>query len=807
MVAKTCLSLPCAGFEGGVPVKERISPVGSRGSGFDSDSAFLGLVEGLCDPVLVLSREGRILAVNGAAVNQYGFPREVLLEMKPVQLCEPATVDANSFSAALDKAWQGQVQRFDAVGVTADGSSFPQEFSLSAGECAGDRVLLLQIRNISRRTAALGLLQQSEERFRLLFQRVPTLAVQGFDENGVVHFWNAASERLYGFKAEQAIGQSIANLIVPPISRAKFDFSIREMLESGEGVAPAERLMMRKDGARVSVFSSYTLLRLPGGKTEIYQLDMDLTERKRAEKALHHAKEAAEAANRAKSSFLAVMSHEIRTPLYAVIGMASQLIQTDLSDSQRDMVRTISNGGEGLLGLVNDVLDFSKIEASRVELKREPFDLNKAVTDALEIFAGQCADKRVELTYFIDTNAPGLLVGDRQRLRQVLLNLLSNAVKFTERGEIQLVVEANPVENGYWDISFSLTDSGIGIPEKMMMGLFEPFSQADASMTRKYGGSGLGLAISRRLVQLMGGDVTVASSEGEGSCFQFNVRLAMPPDSTRIYSTGKHLKLEGRKVLIIDANANNRRLMAAMMRSWGMSPMLVESAHEAVSDPVYYRSLEAVVLNDRNARLEGQAIQDKLRECSGKERLPIVYISPRRGENRDRVVPDLYREIVVPIRPDALRQTFIDLFEGKWEESPAERRKPVENSSDRKVLKILLAEDNKVNQKVTMMMVRNLGHSGTIVENGMEAVEAVENEWFDLILMDRQMPVMDGLDATRQICRRYPDPSQRPRIIALTADAMEEDRDRFFQAGADAYLSKPIRTKDLGDCIQEVFGV
>ena len=787
-------------------MNRRIYPVTTVGSDLLPETVFRGFIDGLCDAVIVLNAEGVILEVNRAAEALYGHARRVMIGQHPLDLCRPGAIDSDRFQSSLGEAWDGDPQQFETDGVRADGTLFPKELNLSAGDCWGRRVLLLQARDISRRKSAQSSLEQSEGRFRLLFQRVPTLAVQGFDENGIVHFWNAASERLYGFTSEQAIGQSICDLIVPPIARARHEFVIREMVEKGEAGAPAEALMMRKDGARVSVFSSHTLLRLPGQKAEIYQLDLDLTERKRAEKALHHAKEAAEAANRAKSSFLAVMSHEIRTPLYAVIGMASQLVQTELTEAQQDMVRTISNGGEGLLGLVNDVLDFSKIEANKVELKREPFDLSKSVTDALDIFATQCADKRVELTYFIDANAPATLVGDRQRLRQVLLNLLSNAVKFTDRGEIQLTVEANPVENGYWNLSFALTDSGIGIPDKLLLNLFEPFSQADSSMTRKYGGSGLGLAITRRLVQLMGGDITVASSEGEGSCFQFNIRVAMPPDAGRIYVYGKNRLLEGRKVLIIDSNPNNRRLMAAMMRSWGMSPMLVESVHEAVSDPVYYRSVEAVVVNDRNARLEGPAIQTQLKERTGKQCLPLVYLSPFRRAESEEGLEDLFRELVLPVRPESFRQTFVNLFEGKWDQAAGSAAQVVNAPVEKTVLKVLLAEDNKVNQKVTLMMLRNLGHEGTVVENGMEAVEAVERDPYDLILMDRQMPVMDGLDATRQICRRYPETSKRPRIIALTADAMEEDRERFLQAGADAYLSKPIRTKDLGACINEVFG-
>ncbi len=786
-------------------MSKRIYPISQLDSDILPETVFRGFIDGLCDAVIVLNAEGVILEVNRAAEKLYGHARKLLIGQNPIDLCTPQSLDSDRFQGALGEAWEGQSQQFEAEGVRADGTLFPVELNLSAGDCWGRRVLLLQARDISRRKSALNSLGQSEERFRLLIQRVPTLAVQGFDEKGIVHFWNAASERLYGFTAEQAIGQSICDLIVPPIARARYEFVIREMVDSGEAVAPAEALMMRKDGARMSVFSSHTLLKLPGGKSEIYQLDMDLTERKRAEKALHHAKEAAEAANRAKSTFLAVMSHEIRTPLYAVIGMASQLVQTELTEAQHDMVRTISNGGEGLLGLVNDVLDFSKIEANKVELKREPFDLSEAVTDALDIFAAQCSEKRVELTYFIDANAPATLIGDRQRLRQVLLNLLSNAVKFTDRGEIQLMVEANPVENAYWDLSFSLTDSGIGIPDKLLLHLFEPFSQADSSMTRKYGGSGLGLAITRRLVQLMGGDITVASDDGEGSCFQFNIRVAMPPDAGRIYVYGKNRVLEGRKVLIIDANPNNRRLMAAMMRSWGMSPMLVESAHEAVSDPVYYRSIEAVVVNDRNARLEGPAIQGQLKKYAGKQCLPIIYLTPLRRTESEISMDDLFRELVLPVRPESFRQTFVDLFEGRWDGAVDVDKVQSDAPTEKTALKILLAEDNKVNQKVTMMMLRNLGHQGTVVENGMEAVEAVDQDPYDLILMDRQMPVMDGLDATRQICRRFQDRPDRPRIIALTADAMEEDRERFLQAGADAYLSKPIRTKDLKACIDEVF--
>jgi PAS domain S-box-containing protein len=644
-------------------------------------------------------------------------------------------------------------------------------------------------------------LRDSEERLGAVVgtAREPIVTL---GERGGIESFNLAAEQLFGHKEAEVLGRSVS-LLMPAADREG-----HEAYVAIHGVTPvhhqvdltSEVVGVRKDGSEFAMEVSVSELTL-GGRRVFTGILRDITERKESRQLLLAAKEEAERTAQAKSDFLANMSHEIRTPLNAVIGMTGLLERTQLDAEQRDYVETVRTSSEALLSVINDILDFSKIDAGRLELEQTSISVRLVVEEVLDLVAASAADKGLDLVYDVGDEVPEGLLGDAGRVRQVLLNLMSNAVKFTAAGEVEVTVSAeHAAEGDPWRVRFAVHDTGIGIPADRMDRLFHSFSQVDASTTRRFGGSGLGLAISRRLAEAMGSVLDVESEAGQGSTFHFTLVAAAvpPPDGTLRLRPAP--ELAGKRLLVVDDNAANRRILATWCSGWGMEVRAAESSVRALEWLGSGALFDLAILDLHMPEMDGLMLAREIRRLEGPLRaLPLVMLSSLgdRPASEDAALFAAY--LTKPVRTAVLQTALVAALAATArpvgappavapEEDAAEWHLPTD-------LRILLVEDNPVNQKVSTRILARHGIRADVAGNGLEALVAVARQTYDVVLMDVQMPEMDGFEATRRIRGRQ-DMAQ-PWIVAMTAGALAGDRELCLAAGMDDYLSKPVRVEDL----------
>jgi len=765
-----------------------------------------------------LDLQGNCTFVNPAAITVLGWTADELLGKPMHSLVHHTKRDGRPYPhedcPMCAPCRDGTVHRVDdEVLWRKDGSSVPVEYISTPilDERGVPTGAVVTFNDTTERERAEQELAHERRLFQALMDNIPDTI---YFQDTACRFMriNKAQANLLGIPdPQEAIGKTDFDFFPREFAQACYDAE-QKLLQSGQPIIAAEQKLVKPNGQVQWLSTTEVPLRDVEGKAMGFVgISRDITDRKLAEIDLANATKAAESANRVKSEFLANMSHEIRTPMNGVIGMTELVLDTELSPEQREHVETIRTSAETLLTVINDILDFSKIEAGKLDLDLIPFALRDGLEETTRILAFRAGQKGLELTCDIRPEVPEQVVGDPTRLRQILVNLASNAIKFTERGEVALRVEVESQTGGSVILHFSVRDTGIGIPEDKHRLIFEAFSQADTSTSRRFGGTGLGLTICSRLVALMNGQLWLESAPGQGSIFHFTAQLGIAEHQAE--RPRMEPRLEGTAVLVVDDNLTNRRILAETLGRWGARVTEAEGSAAALaaleraekqSDP-FVLMLTDVQMPEK----DGFELVEEVKGRTGLGHKPLVVMLTSAGVRGDSVrcrqlgvsayvtkpirQSDLHKVLMIVLGDTALRSGAPELV----------TRHSLREAGLSKRLEILLAEDNLVNQKLAARLLEKQGHKVTLASNGNEALAILGKQAFDLVLMDVQMPELDGFEATAAIREREKLTGAHQVVIAMTAHAMKGDRERCLTAGMDGYVSKPIHAKELFAAIDE----
>lgn len=655
-------------------------------------------------------------------------------------------------------------------------------------------------KEIQQRKTAEILARESENINKELIAQLPEVVF--IHRDGKMLFGNEAMMDMTGYSMEEMVGSVLYDFLDQEVSELAAKKIVQRM--SGEKVEDYEVYFKTKSGEEKTAIvrgKRINYHQQPAGLTVL----IDITARKKAEQELIKARNEAEIANKAKSSFLAIVSHEIRTPLNGIIGMTSLLLNTNLTREQQDYCNTIRLSGESLLSIITDILDFSKIESGKMELDLHPFTLRVCIEEAFDLLTTKAIEKEIDLLFWVDRRVETQVMADSTRLRQILVNLVGNAIKFSDAGEVIVLVNEVSRDNDQVELEFSVKDKGIGIAKDKITKLFAPFTQADASTTRKYGGTGLGLSISARLVELMGGKIWVESNEGEGSVFKFTIKTSyyFDPDKHE-KSDILHTLFSGKSVLIVDDNEPNRQILSLNCQNWGMKTLAVESGNKAI-EALKNEHFDIVLVDMQMPEMDGITLVKSIRQKFSKEKLPAILLSSLGYHDESFHVKELFNNVITkPIKQSQLFTILTNIFAMASPE--LHKFQAAESFTDlaKEIpLSILVAEDNIINQKLIMKVIQMMGYIPDAAANGLEVLDAIERQSYDIIFMDVQMPEMDGFGATKIIIEKYAD--KRPVIIAVTAHAKQGGREECLAAGMDEYILKPVQLNEM-QRILKMFG-
>ena len=775
------------------------------------------LLESAPEAIYGADTNGRCTFCNRAFLRLLGYdsPGE-LLGRELHRLIHHTRPDGTPYPASECRAWDAfrtgkGTHADDEVLWRKDGTSFPAEYWSHPIHRQGRMIgAVVTFVDISERKKVEAALQESEQRFRAIFKEAPTgIAILDIATGNLAA--NRTYQQMLGCTEEEMQSLRILDRLSHPDDREPDRLWFQEILDGECSHLRREKRYLRRDGRVVWANIELSVLPDAGGKPRfVLGTAVDITERKQAELELQRAKEAAEAASEAKSTFLATMSHEIRTPMNGILGMTELVMDTDLTTEQREHLGLVRLSAESLLSVINDVLDFSKIEAGKVEIEAIPFDLRESLGETMQSLSIRAHQKGLELIYDVQPDVPEALIGDPGRIRQVLVNLVGNAIKFTSQGEIFIDVAEEPHDHSAPWLHFSVRDTGIGIPREKQDTIFEAFSQADGSMARKYGGTGLGLTICTRLVKMMGGKIWVESQPGQGSTFHFTLqpRMQDAPARSEPLEAGQ---LRDLHVLIVDDNLTNRKVLAGMLTRWGMKPTAVEGGRNALQALQIARDtgrpFPLILLDGQMPEMDGFTLAEQIKkepEMVGATIMMLTSAGHLGDAARCRAL-GISAYLVKPIRQGELLQAICNVLNlSRREKAPLVTRHSLRELRNR--ARVLLAEDNAVNQTLAVRLLERRGYNVSVAGDGREALIAVEREHFDLILMDVQMPEMDGFEATAIIRRKERSTGAHIPIIALTAHALKGDEERCLAAGMDAYISKPVRTNEMFATIERVLG-